>query len=103
MGGADVGSSIRRMLRKVASFAVWSQYNSMGRGEKFAFNSLKLYRVLYGKIWFIDVLACHAYKGMVFRCSQFGALSCLWSACNCCRLLSLARFAGHVLLMCDEN
>ena len=30
-------------------------------------------------------------------------LSYLWSACHCCKLLSLARFVGNVLLMCDEN
>ncbi|XP_060786596.1 uncharacterized protein LOC132892239 [Neoarius graeffei] len=47
VGGHDVGDTIRRMMKKLGTFQLWSQFNMKGRKKKRSFEALPLNRVIY--------------------------------------------------------
>ena len=49
MGGHNVTDTTRRILYKLGSPRVWSNYSLKGRGNKASLSGLKIYRVLHSK------------------------------------------------------
>ncbi|XP_072018671.1 uncharacterized protein [Amphiura filiformis] len=46
VGGGDTGETVRRMMRKVGTNNVWSQYNMVGRGGKRSFKATTVFKVI---------------------------------------------------------
>ena len=49
MGGATVDDAVRRLMQAVLSFAVGSELNWVGRGQKRSFRNTRLQGVLFRK------------------------------------------------------
>lgn len=49
MGGATVDDAVRRLMQAVLSFAVGSELNWVGRGQKRSFRNTRLQEVLFRK------------------------------------------------------
>ncbi|XP_072041503.1 uncharacterized protein [Amphiura filiformis] len=49
VGGGDTGETVRRMMRKVGTNNVWSQYNMVGRGGKRSFKATTVFKVIMSK------------------------------------------------------
>lgn len=49
MGGATVDDAVRRLMQAVLSFAVGSELNWVGRGQKRSFRNTRLQGVLFCK------------------------------------------------------
>jgi len=49
MGGSSLGDTVRRMLRKIGTPTLWSQYNLKGRKGKLPFAETALYKQMKSK------------------------------------------------------
>ena len=49
VGGDVVGQTVRRILRKISTAGVWSEYSRVGKSGKCALTSLNLYAVIYSE------------------------------------------------------
>lgn len=49
LGGCNLGDSVRRMLQKLGTNALWSQYSLKGRKTKRSFLQLSLAKVVISK------------------------------------------------------
>tara|TARA_B110000881_G_C18471737_1_gene461728 strand:+ start:755 stop:934 length:180 start_codon:yes stop_codon:yes gene_type:complete len=45
-GGGDVGETVRRMMRKLATHKVWSLFNMVGRRGKKSFKKTEMFKVI---------------------------------------------------------
>ncbi|XP_069160272.1 uncharacterized protein [Procambarus clarkii] len=46
MGGASCGDTVRRMMRRIGTYGVWSQYSLVGRKRKRVFKTLDICNVI---------------------------------------------------------
>ena len=51
LGGQNVGATVRRMMSKVGTNKLWSQYSLKGKRQKLALHHLAIYKVLLSKLF----------------------------------------------------
>ncbi|XP_069178532.1 uncharacterized protein [Procambarus clarkii] len=58
MGGASCGDTVRRMMRRIGTYGVWSQYSLVGRKRKRVFKTLDICNVKILDICNVIIKAC---------------------------------------------